>query len=818
MKSEMVTPTVCLLLSLAPGFQDGQLPSILKTVDGLSKRDGLVANYLDPAKGRLLIKLPPPRDPSGLVGEYLYVDSLGSGSGANQIGLDRAESGQSFIVRFKIRGEKLVVEAVNTGFRATSDNPDERLATEMSFPTSVIWAGPLTARDSDGSTVVDMTSFIVRDAHDTGRDLGDYTLDKDRSYLRPEGCFSFPDNLEWEAELTFKGNGHSPVAETSPKADVVTMIQHHSLVKLPSDGYRMRAFDPRSGFFGMDYYDFGAKLNEPLIKRVLCRHRLEKTDPNAAISQVKKPIVYYLDRGTPEPIRSALLDGARWWAQAFEAAGFKDAFRVEMLPESANPLDVRYNMIQWIHRSTRGYSFGGSIIDPRTGEIIKATVRLDSSRIRQDLKIFEGLAGAGGALTGGQNDMTIPGLARIRQLAAHEVGHTLGLRHNFAGSTFGNRASVMDYPGPKLSLKTDGSIDFSDAYGVGVGAWDKFAIWYGYSEFPTGTDETKTLQTKASEAIHAGALVYLPDEDDPAVAGADWRSSKWDNGNDPVAGLRNTMAIRRAALATFGERNLRDYTPRSELQDALGPIYFFHRYDLATACKVVGGYLYQHQVKEPTGMVPPPPNQPVAGSTQRAALGALLDCISPDELDLPDDLLNRLNPPSPGYGDSRESFRSNTTYVFDSAGAANTAADLALSELLNPVRCTRIVELSSRDSDLPNLEEVLTVVVNRIFNYTPKSERRAEMARGIQGGLLDRLLDLIDADVPRSVKARALSALQLLKTQVEARISGSSASAQHAKWMLAEIDKFMNRPLGEAKRVPHPLGPMPGSPIGCGWQ
>lgn len=790
-----------LLLSLIPA----DLPSVASIVGLLTKREGLLENYVDPAKGRFLLKLPKPQDSSGLIGEYLYVESLSSGLGSNDVGLDRGEDGETYIVRLRVRGEKLVVEAVNQGFRANTENADERLATERSFPESVLWASPLLGRDPDGTSVADLTDFIVRDAHHSGDTLK-YELDGKRSYLRPESCLSFPENLELEAELTFTGKGNRGAAETSPDSRSVSLIQHHSLVKLPEPGFKSRIFDPRSGFFGISYYDFAAGLDQPLIKRFIARFRLEKTDPTQALSPVKKPIVYYLDRGTPEPIRSALLDGIGWWAKAFEEAGFKDAFRIEMLPDGANPLDIRYNVVQWIHRSTRGYSLGGSVVDPRTGEIVKAVVRLDSSRIRQDLKIFEGLVGAGGALKGGQGDMTIPGLARIRQLGAHEVGHSLGLRHNFAGSTY-NRASVMDYPAPLIGLQANGKLDFSNAYGVGVGAWDKFAISYGYTQFQEGTDELAALQAKL-----VNAPLYLTDDDDPPTGGADWRASKFTNGSDPVAGLRQSLAIRRTALEEFGERALRDFTPRSELEDVLGPVYFFHRYDLAAACKAVGGWQYEHTVKT---SVKAAPGKPVAAATQRAALEAILDCISPDELDLSADLLARLDPPAPGYGDAREKFKSNTTYVFDSLGAANTAADLAISELLNPQRCVRIVELHSRDAALPGLDEVLNSLIGSVFDYVPVNERRAEIARGIQGVMVDRLLDLIDADVPRSVKSRAMAALQDVKRRISTRITPTAnPSSDHAKWMVAEIDKFLNRPLGEAKRVPKPLAPLPGSPIG----
>jgi hypothetical protein len=803
-------PLPALLLLAIPA----DLPSVADAVKGLSRREGLLESYVDVNKGRILLKLPKPADSSGLVGEYLYAESLASGLGANDIGLDRGEDGETYVVRFRVRGERLAIEAVNTSFRADSTNPDERFSTERSFPSSVLWAGKLEGRDPDGVSVADITSFIVRDAHRSAATMSgsnaNYSLDANRSYLMPEACFAFPDNLEFDASLTFvSNNSRAEVRETSPDPQSVTLIQHHSLVRLPDAGFKPREYDPRSGYFGLTQMDFAATLDQSLTKRFIARHRLEKVDPSKAISAVKKPIIYYLDRGAPEPMKSALLEGGRWWAQAFADAGFQDAFRVEILPEGVNPLDIRYNVIQWIHRSTRGYSVGGSIVDPRTGEIVKGMVRLDSSRIRQDLLIFEGLGGADGALTGKPIDFTIPALARVRQLSAHEIGHTLGLRHNFAGSTFG-QASVMDYPGPNLQLKSNGEIDFSHAYGVGVGAWDKFAIWYGYS------DSTPEERQKALERVHKGELVYLTDEDDPVQGGADWRSSKWDNGNDPINALQNTTAIRSAAMVKFGENSVRNGTPRSQIEVSLGPIYFFHRYDLATLCKTIGGLEYMHSVKVPAGLAPAPPVMPVSADRQRRALALVLDCLSPAMFDIPPQLAAILNPSAPGYGDRREKFKSSTTFVFDTLGAANTAGDLVISELLNPARCARVVELNARDNQLPSLTEILGSVRDRVFNYTPDSLRHAEIARGIQSVYVDRLMDLVDADVPRSTRSRAVAELKKTLEIANSRIKvGSEDAKAHYALLAGEIEKFFDRPMGEGKRSPKPLGPMPGSPIGC---
>ncbi len=787
-------------------LQTQGLPSTADATKNFEKRAGLLENFVDKNAGKLYLKLPPPKTADGLVGEYLYAEGMTTGMGSNDVGLDRGEDGDTQIVRIRIRGPKAIIEAVNTTFRASNNDEAEREAAAKSFPTSVIWSGNLTARDADGTTLVDFTDFLVRDAHGIGQSLGGYSLDASKSFLMPESCFSFPKNLEFDAQLTITGAGSRNVRETTPNAKYVSLVQHHSLVELPDAGFKPRFYDPRMGYFGVTYYDFSAPLDQPLIKRLIARHRLEKVNPGTAPSPVKKPIVYYLDRGTPEPIRSALIEGASWWAKAFEDAGYLDAFKVEVMPADMHPLDIRYNVIQWIHRSTRGYSVGGSVVDPRTGEILKGAVRLDSSRGRQDMKIFEGLVG-----TDKPEDLSKVALMRIRQLSAHEVGHTLGLRHNFAGSTYGGRASVMDYPAPLIKVNADQTLDFSNAYGVGVGVWDKFAIKVGYQEFAPEADEVKATREELSKTN----FLYLTDEDAPGSSGAEWRAARFDNGNDPIAQLIHTLHVRRIGLNAFGDRNLRLGTPRSELEDVLGPLYFFHRYDLTAALQAVGGLVYTHSVRDGIGAGEV---HPVPLDVQRKALEAVLKCTDPAELDVSDSILKLLHPAAPGFGDGREKFKSNTTYVFDALGAANTAGDLALSELLAPARAVRMVELSTRKAEPSlTLEEMLTTMTKRMFSYGSAGEpRQNEIVRGLRATYAERLMDLCDADVPLNVRARALAALMDVRSrQGQIMLASQGISREFAEAQCREIDRFLNRPAEAAKRTPKPLGALPGSPIGC---
>lgn len=796
MLSALILPT--LLLGQAPPTIADHVKSL-----GLTRREGLLGSYLDRREGRLYLEIPAPDPKTGFSGEFLYVESLRTGLGSNEIGLDRGSPGDGVVVRLRPVGTRVLLEQPNQTFRASSPDPDERKAVEESFPSSVLLAFPVKARDADGKLLVDATDFVVRDAHGSGRATG-YSLDKDRSALAVEGCKAFPLNLEFEARLTFTTSGapNTEIASVSPDSRAVTLVQHHSLVRLPEAGYRPRAFDPRAGAWDLMTYDFSAPLGQSLRKRVIYRHRLEKVDPIAARSKVKKPIVYYVDRGAPEPIRTALLEGARYWTKAFEAAGLIDAYRVEVLPPDADPEDLRYNVIQWVHRSTRGYSYGSVCADPRTGEILKGRVSLDSSRGRQDVMLFEGLLGANGTGKGGPNDPVTLALARLRQLAAHEVGHTLGFAHNF-GSSVDDRASVMDYPAPWVQVR-NGQLDFSRTYVDRGGPWDDYLVRYAYSDF-TPAEEPSALKKILSEGQN---LTFLSDQDADEQSGADPRAVRFDNGTDPVAGLREAMEVRKIALSRFGEKNLPLGEPMGRLEEVLGPVYFYHRYAVDGALRMVGGMTYSHGIRG-DGRVP---TAAVPGERQRAALEALLDGVQPAALDLPPGLVKLLAPPTYGYPRTKESFGTSTRFTFDSLSAASTAADLVIGRLLDPARCHRVIELSTHDASLPALEEVLDRLLRRTFWVPPAATaREKELRQGVQDVVLERLMDLSDMGSP-NVRLRARAALVGIGKKLE------KSTSDRSQYILLEIHQFFSRPPDAKVRKPAALPPLPGAPIGaaCG--
>src|SRR5271154_2276195 len=646
---------LCLLaipsMALAARPDAAQTPTITEKTAGAQKLPGYFNLYWDAKQGKLWLEI----DKWGA--EFLYQSSLPAGIGSNDICLDRGQLGATRIVRFERSGPKVLLIQSNLDYRAVSNDEDERRAVRDSFAESALWGFTAAAEDGD-RVLVDATDFFLRDAHHVPETLrrtkqGSYRLDATRCAIYLPRTKNFPLNTEVEATLTFAGDEPGQwVKEVTPSPESITVREHHSFVQLPPPGYKPRVYDPRSSFFGISYMDYATPISEPIVKRFTARHRLEKKDPKAAVSEAVHPIVYYLDRGAPEPIRSALLEGANWWQQAFEAAGYKNAFRVELMPEGADPMDLRYNVIQWIHRATRGWSYGAAVIDPRTGEIIKGQVSLGSLRVRQDYLIAEGLLAPYEKGKPASPKMREMALARLRQLAAHEVGHTLGLQHNYSASTV-NRSSVMDYPPPVVTLGADGVPDLSQAYATGIGEWDKVSITWGYQDFAPGTDEPAALNAILDDAFAHRHLRYLTDQDARPAGSSSSVAHLWDSGPNAVDELNRIMQVRAAALKRFGENNIREGAPLATLEDALAPIYMFHRYQVEAASKLVGGMDYTFALRG-DGEVP---TQIVAPAEQRRALAAVLATLKPEVLAIPEPLLRMIPPRPPEYPRDREDFK-----------------------------------------------------------------------------------------------------------------------------------------------------------------
>jgi hypothetical protein len=793
------------LLAPAPAVVAQPLPTIQERTRGMERRDGFLPVHWEASTGKVWLEIPRMGE------EMIHVVSLPRGLGSNDVGLDRGQLGGTRLVRFERVGPRVLLVQPNQRYRASSSDAAERRAVEESFARSVLW-GFTVAAEQDGRVLVDATEFAVRDAHGVARALrrsrqGEFRLDATRSAVDPAASRAFPRNTEIEVTLTFTSDDPGPfVREVAPTPEAVTLGQRLSFVALPPPGYRPRESDPRGGFFGISFLDYSTPVGEDVTRRFIARHRLERRDPGAAIGEAVEPIVYYVDAGAPEPIRTALVEGARWWSQAFEAAGYRDAFRVEVMPDSIDPLDARFNVIQWVHRSTRGWSYGSTVLDPRTGEILKGHVTLGSLRVRQDYLLAEGLLSpyAGSTVP---PEMEAMALARIRQLSAHEVGHTLGIAHNYVASTAG-RASVMDYPHPFVQLRPDGSIDLSGAYREGIGEWDRLAVEWGYRDFPPGTDEAAAMEAILARGRSEG-LLFLTDQDARPAGGMHPAAHLWDNAADPVAELRRVMTVRRAALDRFGEAAIRRGRPLATLEEALVPLFLHHRYQAEAAVKVLGGQAYSYALRG-DGQVP---LAPVPGAAQRAALEALLVTLDPGELAIPASVLRSIPPRPFTYGSHRELFDRWTGTGFDAVSPAVAAADLTVSLILQPERAARLVQQNALDQTLPGLEWVLDRLIAGTFGARPGESYRQEIGRGIERVLVERLMELAAGAAMPQVRAVALDRLVRIRDRYGAAGQGASAYDVHGRLLRAEIDRWLERPYAPAERRPLPSMP-PGAPIG----
>ncbi len=801
------TPVAAQTRTAAPA---GHVPTIEQRTAGLQKLDGFYPLFWDAQTGSLLMEIPQ------LDTQILYATGLSAGLGSNDIGLDRGQSGGGRIIEFQRVGPKILMVEPNQSFRSSSTNPLERRDVEDAFAKSVLWGFPVIA-ETDGRVLVDATDYFLRDVQGAAGRLGaGYHVDRSRSAIYMPWTKNFPENTEVDVTLTFvkegstrgagaavgpvqgpapigrepsTGGGRSlfsgTVASVTPDVNAVTLREHYSLVQLPDSHYTPRLYNPSSGYSDVMYRDYSVPLGTSLSVRYIRRHRLNKVDPSAKVSDAVKPIVYYIDPGTPEPMRSALMTGVGWWNQAFEAAGYRNAFQVKLLPADADPMDIRYNIINWVHRSTRGWSSGGGVTDPRTGEIIKGVVTLGSMRVRQDYLIFQGLLSP--YSTGRENPdiLSQAALARLRQLAAHESGHTLGFSHNYYDSSLGP-ISVMDYPHPLETLKADGTIDLSHPYAVGIGPWDKVAIDWGYQDFPKGTDEKAALQ-KILDDASAKDLKYLTNQDMEVNPKAD----QWVNGANVTTELNTIMKVRRAALDRIGEKSIKADRPLATIEEALVPIFMYHRYAVEATASTLGGQHYFYALR---GDNHNPPMTRASAAEQQAALDALMATLKPSELTIPKSLLDILPPRPPSWGFHRELFPRTTGNSFDPLTPASVASDMTIGFILDLNRVSRIVDQHAVDPSLPGLNAIIDRLEHATFDASTANDYEAAVRRIEENVLVNRLSWV--ASGSQNPEARAIASFKLSKLadRLKAATGGTETDQAENQLLTADITRFLNRP------------------------
>ncbi len=795
-------------------------PSIATFTASMEKRPGFLTFYYDPKKGKIWLEI------DRFDTELLYYPTLAQGVGSNDIGLDRGRLGQEHIVKFVRSGPRVLMIEPNYSYRALSRDSLERRAVEESFAQSV-HAGFDIVAEADGRVLVDLTPFLMQDAAGAIPAIsqtrqGSYKIDPMRCALYLPHTKAFPQNTEFEATITITGdNPGQYLRQVVPTPTAVTMRQHHSFVQLPDNNYKPRLFDPRAGLGAIDFFDYASPVGEPITKRYITRHRLQKKDPSAAVSEAVKPIIYYMDPGAPEPIRSALIEGTSWWNQAFEAAGYKNAFQVKLLPPDADPMDVRYNLIQWVHRSTRGWSYGASITDPRTGEIIKGKVTLGSLRVRQDYLIAQGLVGNFTAMAADTADLMKMSIERLRQLAAHEVGHTLGLPHNYIAST-NNRASVMDYPHPQVDIVDNNKLSLANAYAKNIGDWDKVAINFAYREFPAGTDEKAELDKIISGYLQKG-LKFLSDQDARPEGSAHPKTHLWDSGPDAADELSRVMKIRRIALDNFSDAKIPMGMPMANLEEVLVPMYMFHRYQVEAAVKLIGGQDYSYALRGDGQVVA----KAVSAEEQQKALDEVLNTLSPAQLAVNPKILVLIPPRAFGIpANPRETFKRHTGITFDPMGPPEAAVGMTLRLLLNPERCARLVQQPLVwGGNLLSLDQVIARLIETTFGdkqvykqRRTKATTENQIRQMTQQKVLEHLIQLAAGkDNDGTVRAAAHKAvMKIKKTYAREQVNAIGYPHEYPDFLYWMIQQYESNPDMAVSTVP--LVAPDGAPIDPGQE
>jgi hypothetical protein len=781
------------------------------------RRDGYIPMLWDAESGKLSFEI------AKFDQDILYFTQVAKGSGSGSVGFEWAGGGEGGVIQFQRVGSKVMVVQKNIRFRAGTGGPGIEKGIEASFPDSIIAALPITHSEG-GKVIVDATPLVVRDAAGFaaasaggGRGGGrggpqaveliagtTWRFDPTRSSIYLPRTKGFPKNTEVEVTATYEAVTGG--ARTAPEARILTGRLHYSFVEPPT-GYTPREADPRIGVQGIRFTDYSLPPTNGNTVEWIRRHRLVKKNPGAAISEPVKPIVYYLDAAVPEPTRSAMKDGFLWWNKAFEAAGFKNALEIRDTPADMDPMDVRYNQIYWVDRDERGYSTGGGLTDPRTGEILAARVRLESDRVRTVSRYWQTYEprtnnnGGGGdadfeqgffdALPPYSTPETEQQLVLLRQalLTAHETGHTLGFDHNW-NSSMNDRASVMEYPSPRIQIK-NGKIDLTDAYQKQIGAYDIMTVRYAYTEFPKA-QEKAGLDNVIKEMRTAG-LMFTPTTDP--------RWNRYDDLADPAEYMRQANAQRKILIAGYGPNILKPGEPYGNLRGIrLWMTYLHNRWSIDSGVRYIGGMFHNYAINGESI----PPTEIVPAAKQREILGLLLEDVDPAALVIPEKILASLTVAvdrgaGGGRGGNRgpdqENMESSTGYAFDHLAAARTIAGLVFDQLFEPETAARLIGFADRQQNALTLPEVIEACGKKVFGAQAPAGMQRSLQRQTQRVFVDALMTLgASPTATPDVKAVVMATVPNIKMQVSALKDPDPVNEASLRQIERDLTRYAQNP------------------------
>ena len=788
----MLAGTAALLLAFQPATAEAQSGALA----GLSKAEGFIPFYWDAEDGKVLLEVP------AFDEDVLYYVSAATNPGSVQVGMDRGVI-YTAVIHFVRSGDKVVVNQINTDFRALNGSAATAQGTIDSFPTSVLAVLPVVS-DSGGKVVVDGTPLFMRDAGYVAARMkrsgqGDFRFEPAKSVFYPARTKAFPENTEVETIVSFTSNAPGvAVREVMPSPDTFTMRIHHSFLKAPT-GYVPREADPRIGVGSISFQDFSKPIDESPFTEWVRRWRLEKKDPTAAMSEPVEPITYYFDPAIPDPIREAMKTGLLWWNKAFEEAGFINAIHAVDAPPEMDPMDIRYAYVLWIQRDGRGFSSSGNFGDPRTGEVLGSKTHMDTYRLRTIANYYDaymgGLPEDGSGLTladpslvstdlynampEGQRDM-----AFLRQavLTAHELGHTLGFGHAW-NANFNDRSSVMEYPVPRVKV-VDGKLDLSESFMTEIGEYDKYMVRFAYTPLPEAQEEAGLDQIIAE--MRGEGLMY--------TLGSDPRYTWYVDRPGPVEELKDMAEVRKIALANYGPAMLKTGEPYGAMRDLrLWMIYLQERYAIEFGQKYIGGLLQNIVVKGKEDNLPP--TEFIPGTKQREILGLMLDAIEPEKLVIPETLLSQLVP-DPGV--NREDMSDDP--VFDQLRAARILAAMVIEPLFDADRSERIVALSARQPDPLTYPQLVDAVLDATWGKAPSgSAQEQALLRVTQNVAMLSMMKLGAAkDASPEAQYYVLDALSGLAEELEDKRSSDPLTAAFYRESARQIERFLGDPAGHA--------------------